>query len=153
MHRVALTDTYATKPDDPGPAPGLDPSQGAVAVPDRPTFEALARRDDVPGALAAREMKILIIGVDTPAPALYFLNTNTFPFHYDFADQALHIGIGLAEFNARTYFRDDRSNLAGTIVAQPSARTSPSASRSRSPAPRAARSASGWTNCSAWSSS
>jgi pyruvate, water dikinase len=62
-------------------------------------------------------MKILIIGVDTPAPALYFLNTNRFPFHYDFADQALHIGIGLAEFNARTYFRDDRSNLAGTIVA------------------------------------
>ena len=50
---------------------------GATAVPDRATFETLARRDDVPGAIGAREMKFLMIGVDGADPELYFLNTNT----------------------------------------------------------------------------
>ena len=54
-------------------------------MPDRATFETLARADDVPGQLGAEEMKILIIGVDTDAPELYFLNTKTFQYHYDFA--------------------------------------------------------------------
>ena len=92
-------------------------SQGARAVPDRTTFEKLARRDDVPGQLAAEECKLLILGVDTPSPQLYFLNTNEFAFHYDFATRALGLRIPLAQFNAITYFRDDRSNLAGTIIA------------------------------------
>jgi pyruvate,water dikinase len=108
-------------PVDPPPfdPPGRDVpiAQGARWVPDRATFETLARSDDVPGQLGAEEMKILIIGVDTDAPELYFLNTNAFQFHYDFATEALGIGIGLGEFNGVTYFRDDRSNLAGTIIA------------------------------------
>ena len=62
-------------------------------------------------------MKILIIGVDTDAPELYFLNTKAFEFHYDFATQALEIGMDLGAVQRRTYFRDDRSNLAGTIIA------------------------------------
>jgi pyruvate,water dikinase len=105
--------------DPPFDPPGLDVpiSQGARLVADRTMFETLARFDDVPGQLGAEEMKILIIGVDTPAPELYFLNTKTFQFHYDFATQALGIQQGLGEFNSRTYFRDDRSNLAGTIIA------------------------------------
>jgi pyruvate,water dikinase len=86
-------------------------------VPDRTTFEKFARRDDVPGQLAAEECKLLILGVDTPSPLLYFLNTNEFAFHYDFATRALGLRIPLAQFNAITYFRDDRSNLAGTIIA------------------------------------
>jgi pyruvate phosphate dikinase-like enzyme len=92
-------------------------SQGARSVPDRATFEILARRDDVPGQLGAPEMKLLILGVDTSAPQLYFLNTNAFQYHHDFAQQALGVRMGLGEFNAITYFRDDRSNLAGTIIA------------------------------------
>ncbi|MDQ3677500.1 MAG: hypothetical protein M3401_11975, partial [Actinomycetota bacterium] len=92
-------------------------SQGATSVPDRATFEILARRDDVPGQIAAEEMKLLILGVDGPDPQLYFLNTQTYAYHYAFASDALQIGISLAQFNARTYFRDDRSNLAGTIIA------------------------------------
>jgi len=92
-------------------------SQGARTVPDRTTFETLARRDDVPGQLAAEECKLLILGVDTPTPQLYFLNTNEFAFHYDFATRALGLRMPLGQFNAITYFRDDRSNLAGTIIA------------------------------------
>ena len=95
----------------------LPPTQGATEVPDRATFERLARRDDVPGALGARELKFLVVGVDTGTPALWFLNTNTFGFHYDFAVDALGLTLELERFNAVTYFRDDRSNLAGTIIA------------------------------------
>ncbi|HEV7808241.1 MAG TPA: PEP/pyruvate-binding domain-containing protein [Solirubrobacteraceae bacterium] len=97
--------------------PELPIEQGARSVPDRTTFETLARRDDVPGQLGAPEMKLLILGVDTSAPQLFFLNTNAFQFHHDFATQALGVRMGLGEFNAITYFRDDRSNLAGTLIA------------------------------------
>ena len=106
---------------DPPPfdPPGIDlPIElGARLVPDRATFETLARSDDVPGQLGAEEMKILVIGVDTDAPALYFLNSKAFQYHYDFATRALGIDMELGAFNAVTYFRDDRSNLAGTIIA------------------------------------
>ena len=90
---------------------------GAREVPDRATFERLARRDDVPGQLAAEECKLLILGVDTPSPQLYFLNTKRFAFHWDFATRGLGLDISNRDFNAITYFRDDRSNLAGTIIA------------------------------------
>ena len=95
----------------------LPQDHGATEVPDRRTFEALARRDDIPGALDARELKFLMVGVDGANPSLYFMNTKRFPFHYEFADEALELGLTVAEFNARTYFRLDRSNLAGAIVA------------------------------------
>ena len=109
-------------PDDPPPpfdppGPDIPIAFGARQVVDRAMFEMLARSDDVPGQLGAEEMKILIMGVDTPAPELYFFNTKAFPYHYAFATDALGLQQPLAEFNARTYFRDDRSNLAGTIIA------------------------------------
>jgi pyruvate,water dikinase len=106
-----------TTTDSTAAARELPLSQGARAVPDRTTFEALARRDDVPGQLGAEECKLLILGVDTATPQLYFLNTNAFSFHYDFATQVLGVQMSVARFNAITYFRDDRSNIAGTIVA------------------------------------
>ncbi len=92
-------------------------SKGATQILDRATFEKLARRDDVPGAIGAREVKFLMVGVDTPNPQLYFLNTNNHAYHYDFATKALGAAIPLEQFNAETYFKDNRSNLAGTIVA------------------------------------
>jgi pyruvate,water dikinase len=117
-----------TPPVDPEPPvaerPPFDPpgvdlpiEHGARLVSDRATFETLARSDDVPGQLGAEEMKFLIIGVDSAAPELYFLNTKTFGYHFDFARDALGIGLSNGQFNAVTYFRDDRSNLAGTIIA------------------------------------
>lgn len=92
-------------------------ARGARTIPDRTTFDTLARRDDVPGQLAAEECKLLVLGVDTERPQLYFLNTNEFAFHYDFATRGLGLELTLAQFNAVTYFRPDRSNLAATIIA------------------------------------
>jgi len=92
-------------------------AQGATVAPDRATFELLARRDDVPGALGVREVKFLVLGVDGLAPRLFLANTNRYSFHYDFATGALGVTLPLGEFNARTYFRDDRENLAGTVIA------------------------------------
>ncbi len=98
-------------------AVSLPLSKGATAIPDRATFEKLARRDDVPGALGAREVKFLMTGVDGPNPQVYFLNTNNYVYHFDFATKALGVGIPLEQFNAQTYFKDDRKNLAGTLIA------------------------------------
>lgn len=90
---------------------------GATEIASRTEFERLARRDDVPGALGLREVKFLMTGVDTPSPNLYFMNTRSIVFHYDFAVRVLGLELPVAQFNALTYFRDDRSNLAGTILA------------------------------------
>ena len=68
-----------TPPVDPLPPvaeqPPFDPprrdlpiSQGARLVPDRATFEQLARSDAVPGQLGAEEMKILIIATTALSP-------------------------------------------------------------------------------------
>jgi hypothetical protein len=99
------------------PTPTLDPAVGATAVPDRAAFERLSRRDDVPGALGVREVKFLLAGVDTAAPRLYFINTARIAYHYDFAVRGLGIALTLGEFNTRTYFRDERQFLAGTLIA------------------------------------
>ena len=78
-------------------------------MPDRATFETLARPDDVPGQLGAEEMKFLIIGVDTDAPELYFLNTNGVLVPLRLRDaRRSRSASALGEFNAQTYFRDDR---------------------------------------------
>jgi pyruvate, water dikinase len=95
----------------------LPASDGARRLPDRDAFDRLARRDDVPGALGAREVKVLMTGVDGPSPQLFFMNTVNTPFHYEFATKVLRMGLSLGEFNSRTYFRDDRQNLAGSIIA------------------------------------
>lgn len=95
----------------------LPRSKGALTLPDRAAFEALARRDDVPGAQGAREVKFLVTGVDGPNPQLYFINTKNIAYHWDFATKALGSPLSLEEFNAQTYFRDSRKNVAGTIVA------------------------------------
>ena len=91
--------------------------QGARTVPDRATFERArpARRRPRParrpGEEAAHPRR------RHAAPQLYFVNTNTFEYHWDFATQGLGLRISNRDFNAITYFRDDRSNLAGTIIA------------------------------------
>lgn len=95
-------------------------SKGATSIASRATFETLARRDDAPGAPGAREVKFLIVGVDTAKPQLYFVNTNNHPYHWDFATKGLGKQVSLEEFNRLTYFTDNRKNLAGTIVAHDS---------------------------------
>jgi len=86
-------------------------------VPDRALFETLARRDDVPGAAGVLEMKFLMTDVDTDHPRLFFMNTNTYSYHFDFATQAVGLQTDLHRFNAETYFTDQRRNLAGQVLA------------------------------------
>jgi pyruvate, water dikinase len=101
-------------------AVAIPKSKGMLKLADRAAFEAMARRDDVPGAAGAREVKFLMTGVDTGNPQLYFINSKNIAYHWDFATQALGMPLSNAEFNAQTYFRDSRKNLAGTLVAHDS---------------------------------
>ncbi len=94
----------------------LPESVGATALADRAAFERLARRDDAPGALQAREVKFLIVGADTASPTLYLINTRNFDYHFDFATQGLGMTDSLESFNAKTYFSDRRQNIAGSLI-------------------------------------
>lgn len=102
----------------------LDPADvppfqvGTLAVPDRATFDRLAKRSNLPGAAGVRELKFLVAGVDTAYPVLYFMNTVEFEFHDAFAIAGLGWNISLADYNAQTYFTEqNRRNLAGSFVA------------------------------------
>ena len=70
-------------------------SDGAVAIPDRHTFETLAE--------AGRYVKFLVFGLDSGSPRVYFINTNTHTLHGGFL-QAL-TALGIEESDA-----DDRHN-------------------------------------------
>ena len=61
------------------PAGQIAMSDGAVAIPDRTTFEALSLEKSDRGHL-----KFSLLGMDTDRPRLYFQNTNTHPHHGDF---------------------------------------------------------------------
>jgi len=108
------------------PAHPIDLEDGAVFIPDVATFDLLAHRDNFPGAVDVREVKFLLRGVDGPRPALYFLNTKTRRYHYDFARSVLGFAIGsdywdgLVVFNDITYFTNTRRQfLAGSVVHHP----------------------------------
>lgn len=102
-----------------GTRPPADPEGGRDTIPDRETFEALSRRDDVPGALGVREVKLLIEGIGAE-PKLWFMDTNRYAYHYDFAFGALDVSMELGEFNRQTYFTDARRFLAGSLLAHDS---------------------------------
>ncbi len=71
------------------PAPRLDPANGAVIVPDKASFERLSYQgDDVArdAYLAGIEfMKFWIIDIDKAHPSIYFMNTEAFRAHPQFA--------------------------------------------------------------------
>ena len=60
------------------PAASVDLSDGALAVPDRDTFETLAYYRTL--------LKFVLLDMDTDRPGAYFVNTNRFPHHGDFLD-------------------------------------------------------------------
>ena len=64
------------------PAVALELSDGAVAVPDQETFEALAYH----APSGALHVKFSIVNKDTDRPSVYFQDTNRFPHHDDFLD-------------------------------------------------------------------
>ena len=58
------------------PAAAVELSDGAVAVPDRETFETIS--------FGKHHLKFILFGIDTDSPSLYFLNTKTHRTHHDF---------------------------------------------------------------------
>lgn len=90
---------------------------GAQLLTDRATFDALSHRDDVPGAAGVQEVKFLIARIDGREPALYFINSVKYPYHYYFARDVLAVGLSNEDFNKQTYFSDQRKFIAGTIIA------------------------------------
>ena len=71
------------------PAVTMELTRGAVSVPDRETFEALA----YPVSGDVWYLKVVIADMDTGQPKVYFLNANSFLAHTDFLDD---IGAGLS---------------------------------------------------------
>ena len=59
------------------PAAAIELSKGAVAIPDRATFDALS-------LWGTAIIKFTILGADTDRPSVYFQNTNTYISHFDF---------------------------------------------------------------------
>ena len=94
----------------------LEPSDGRLLIGSHDEFDALARRDNVPGALGIREVKFLIVDVDTNRPLLYFLNSTTHPYHECFASSALKRDV--SDFVSETYFiQEGRKFIAGSVLA------------------------------------
>lgn len=99
------------------PARQVNIVDGANHIPDHATFEALSHRDNFPGAFGVREVKFLILGLDTRKPEIYFLNNKKFVYHYYFATDVLGYNQSLSTFNRDTYWTNTaRKNLAGSLI-------------------------------------
>ena len=82
------------------PAPGIEYSDGTVAVPERGTFERLAYHSSG----EKLHLKFILLGWDTATPGVYFMNTTTHPVHQSFLD-----AVGLEQGNV----------IVGSIVYDP----------------------------------
>ncbi|MCB1097800.1 MAG: hypothetical protein KDN22_19665 [Verrucomicrobiae bacterium] len=91
---VELATYPATNPLNPALSISLE--DGAIAIPDRATFEFLARREDVPGAQNVREVKFLMFGIDTDSPTIHFFNSNRHLYHFYFARDVLRYTAGMS---------------------------------------------------------
>ena len=60
------------------PAAAIEPSDGAVVLPDPKSFKTLAYRQ--------RELKFVLLDMDTDRPRVYFQNTKTHLIHEDFME-------------------------------------------------------------------
>lgn len=105
-HALSLVDSQALQAPD-----------YLTQITSRTDFEMLAALSDQPGAQSIREVKFLITDLDTSSPKLYLFNTKLHNFHYYFARDVLGYAGSVGEFNAQTYFRDDRKNIAGSLLA------------------------------------
>ena len=63
------------------PAAAIELSDGAVAVPNQETREMISTRSN-----ARRHLKFVLFDMDTDAPGVYFMNTETHPGHAAFLD-------------------------------------------------------------------
>ena len=120
---LELLDFGAKNPLNPGVEVAED--DGATAIPDRETFDRMARGFPVAGAPGALQVKFLIRDIDTDSPKLHFLNTNKHDGHFKFARNVVdyrpdipNFNGALRQFNSETYWTNTgRKNLAGSILA------------------------------------
>jgi pyruvate,water dikinase len=106
------------------PGPALALNVGSKILESRARFDALAHRDDFPGAQDVREVKFVITDLETDHPRLHFADSNRFEYHYDFTRTGLgrytqySYNTGLSRFNNETYFTNtNRKNMAGSLIA------------------------------------
>lgn len=67
-------------------AAGIDFESGTVFIPDRLAFKKLANLADIPGIGTVEEVKFFIKNRDAAHPLLYFINSNAFDTHTQFAN-------------------------------------------------------------------
>ncbi len=107
------------------PAIQVPADDGTTAIPDRATFDRMARGFPVAGAPGALQVKFLIRNIDTASPTLHFLNTKKHESHFFFAREVLdyrpditNYNSALRLFNSQTYWTNtNRKNIAGSILA------------------------------------
>lgn len=101
----------------------IDDSKGGILLKNRQDFDELAAINDVSGATSVRELKFVMVDLDSDHPVLFFMNSDATPLHYDFVRSVLkryqHLSYtqGATQFTSETYFRENRRYLAGSVVA------------------------------------
>jgi len=106
------------------PGPPLATDAGGKILESRARFDALAHRDNFPGARDVREVKFVITDLASGNPRLHFADSNRFDYHYDFTRNGLgryteyEYWTGNSVYNSETYFTNtNRKNMAGSIIA------------------------------------
>lgn len=61
-------------------------------------------------------VKFFVHNAQTDAPEMYFQNTHKHFLHYEFAHKVLKLPGGSIDFGKQTYYGEERTNLAGTLV-------------------------------------
>ena len=76
------------------PAAAIELSNGAVAISDQETFEALSIREGSIGQEIpeSRLIKYYLLGLDTDHPRIYFVNKNIHSVHYHFLRDIVPVG-------------------------------------------------------------
>ncbi|NOQ13328.1 MAG: hypothetical protein GQ583_02450, partial [Methyloprofundus sp.] len=98
-------------------------NKGAIFLQDRQAFDALAVTADVSGVVGVRELKFVIVDLESDQPVLFFMNSDATPLHYDFLRHVLQryqnfsYAQGGVQFSSDAYFRENRRHLAGSVVA------------------------------------
>ena len=98
-----LEDPVGMNPINPGP--GIEFSEGVLAIPDRGTFEALSYRKDT-SPEDFEYLKFVLLEMDSDRPRAYFLNSHTHRYHETFKE-----ALGLEQSQA--------GMVGGTIVYHP----------------------------------
>ncbi len=101
----------------------LKNKHGELFIPHRSHFDRYANLTQISGINTLRELKFIMVDLDSDHPALFFIDSVNIPLHYDFLRNILNrypdieYWQGNTQFTAETYFSENRRYLAGSIVA------------------------------------